>query len=116
MSSKPKPKLAEMLLFVLDNTCKKIYVWLKKMQRRLISCSLNTPEINFNSHFQLQLQKDLESVRASKSFRLWLTSIIGRSSILDSNSHVNVTDDPVGNNLSLTIIFNQYFTDLANDS
>ena len=84
------------------------------MQRRLISCSLNIPERNFNSHFQLQ--NDLESVRASRSFTLWLTGIIGRSLILDSPSQINVTDDSAVNNLSLTMTFNQRFTDLANDS
>ena len=86
----------------------------KKMQQRLICCSLITSEINFKIHFQLR--NDPESVRASRSFPLCLTGIIGRSLILGSISQINVTDDSVVNNLSLTITFNQRFTDLANDS
>ena len=84
------------------------------MQQRLISCFLNTSEINFKSHFQLR--NDLESVRASKSFILLLTGIIDRSLILGSASQINVAGDSVVINLSLTITFNQSFTDLANDS
>ena len=84
------------------------------MQQRLISCFLNTSEINFKSYFQLR--NDLESVRASKSFILLLTGIIDRSLILGSASQINVTGDSVVINLSLTITFNQSFTDLANDS